>query len=80
MTQAALLGVQCLCSERLHWRRVTMSNPTITASFGEPIKQHPGQIQVDRAVVVDVPGKHFHNLTPAEAKLSYTAEAKEYRR
>ena len=28
----------------------------------ERIRQHPGQQQVDRAVKVDVPGKHFPQL------------------
>ena len=30
----------------------------------ERIKQYPGQQQVDRAVKVDVPGKHFPRLPP----------------
>ena len=33
----------------------------------EPIKQYPGQVQVARAVKVQAPGKHFNNLTGAEA-------------
>ena len=40
--------------------------------FGDPIKQYPGQVQVTRAVKVLAPGKHFNNLTPAEAKQSYS--------
>ena len=35
---------------------------TLVQSFGAPIKQYPGQIQVTRAVQVQVPGKHFNNL------------------
>ena len=31
----------------------------------ERIRQHPGQHQVDRAVKVDVPGKHFPQLQHA---------------
>ena len=30
----------------------------------ERIKKYPGQQQVDRAVKVDVPGKHFPRLPP----------------
>ena len=41
------------------------------AHFGTPIKQYPGQQQVDRAVVVSVPGKHFTFLSAAQQKLSY---------
>ena len=47
--------------------------------FGTPIKQYPGQQQVDRAVVVSAPGKHFSGLTPAEQKQAYAATAVEYR-
>ena len=47
--------------------------------FGDPIKQYPGQVQVTRAVKVLAPGKHFNNLTPAEAKQSYWVVATEYR-
>ena len=49
------------------------------AHFGKPIKQYPGQQQVDRAVVVSVPGKHFTFLSAAQQKLSYDGTAVEYR-
>ena len=48
-------------------------------AFVEPIKQYPGKQQVERAVKVNVPGKHFTGLTQAEQKLSYEATAVEYR-
>ena len=32
---------------------------TLESTFGVPIKQYPGQIQVTRAVKVKAPGKHF---------------------
>ena len=51
---------------------------TLVQSFGAPIKQYPGQIQVTRAVQVQVPGKHFNNLTGAEAAAGYWATAVEY--
>ena len=43
----------------------------------EVIKQYPGPQQVQRAVKVNVPGKHFPQLQPAEQKVDYegTAEA-----
>ena len=44
----------------------------------ERIKQYPGQQQVDRAVKVDVPGKHFPQLTTAEQKLDYEGTAVEH--
>ena len=44
----------------------------------ERIKQYPGQQQVDRAVKVDVPGKHLPQLTPAEQKLDYEGTAVEH--
>ena len=52
---------------------------TITASFGEPIKQYPGQMQVTRAVRVKAPGKFFNNLSSAERALDYWVGAVEYR-
>ena len=55
------------------------STPQITASFGEPIKQYPGQVQVNRGVKVKCPGKHFPGLTPAEQKVDYWVTAMEYR-
>ena len=39
------------------------STPQITASFGTPIRQFAGQVQVTRRVKVKVPGKHFTGLT-----------------
>ena len=44
----------------------------------ERITKYPGQQQVDRAVKVDVPGKHFPQLTPAEQKLDYEGTAVEH--
>ena len=44
----------------------------------ERIKQHPGQQQVDRAVKVGVPGKHFPQLQPAEQKIDYDGTAVEF--
>ena len=43
---------------------MTLAN-TLVHSFGAPIKQYTGQIQVTRAVQAQVPGKHFNNLTAA---------------
>ena len=43
----------------------------------ERIKQYPGQVQVTRAVKVNVPGKHFPQLQPAEQKQMYTGTAVE---
>ena len=48
------------------------------AHFGQPIKQHPGQQQVDRAVVVNAPGKFWPGLTPAQQKEEYAVTAVEY--
>ena len=52
---------------------------TLTATFGEPIKQYPGQIQVTRSVRSKAPGKHFPGLTAHEQKADYWATAVEYR-
>ena len=38
----------------------------------ERIKQYPGLQQVQRAVVVNVPGKHFPQLQAAEQKVDYS--------
>ena len=46
--------------------------------FGAPIRHHPGQIQVTRRVKVDVPGKHFPQLQPAEQAMAYPGTAVEY--
>jgi len=43
------------------------ANTLLEMGVGEPIKQHPGLVQVTRAVKVMAPGKHFNNLTGAEA-------------
>ena len=53
--------------------------PLITAAFGDPIKQYPGQLQVNRAVRVKAPGKFFNNLTAAERARDYLVGAVEYR-
>ena len=44
----------------------------------ERIKQYPGLQQVERAVKVKVPGKHFPALNPAEKKENYEGTAMEY--
>ena len=51
----------------------------ITAAYGDPIRQYPGQVQVQRRVRVKAPGKFFNNLTAAEVKLDYWSVAVEYR-
>ena len=53
----------------------------LTVHFGAPIRQHPGEVQVQRRVKVDVPGKHFTGLRGAEASASYrySCTAMEYR-
>ena len=56
-----------------------MATLQITALFGEPVKQYPGQIQVTRRVKVQAPGKHFSGLTQSEQTKSYWATALEYR-
>ena len=47
-------------------------------AFVEPIKQYPGQVQVNHAVKVEAPGRHFTGLTAAEQKAEYTVTAVEY--
>ena len=47
-------------------------------SFVERVKQHPGQQQVLRKVEVEVPGKHFPGLQPAEQRNDYKGTAVEY--
>ena len=42
------------------------------------IRQHKGQPQVDRGVKVQVPGKHFPGLQPAEQKVFYGGTAIEH--
>lgn len=44
----------------------------------EIVKQHPGPQQVERSVVVDVPGKHFPQLQTAEQKIAYPGTAVEF--
>ena len=41
------------------------ANTLLEMGVGEPIKQHPGLVQVTRAVKVKAPGKHFNNLGSA---------------
>ena len=41
------------------------------------IKQHTGLVQVQRAVIVNVPGKHFPQLQPAEQTAAAAAPANE---
>ena len=48
------------------------------AEFGDVIKQHAGEKQVERKVRVDVPGKHFPQLSPAEQASVYPGVAAEY--
>ena len=47
--------------------------------FVTSIRQYPGQQQVTRRVKVDVPGKHFTQLTAAEQAQSYSGQAVEYK-
>ena len=42
------------------------------------IKQYPGPQQIKRAVKVNVPGKHFPGLQPAEQKVAYEGTAVDY--
>lgn len=44
----------------------------------EVIKRHPGPQQVDRAVVVKLPGKHFPQLQAAEQAVFHDGQAVEY--
>ena len=44
----------------------------------ERIKQYPGPQQAQRAVVVQVPGKHFPNLSAPEQRVVYEGTAMEY--
>ena len=57
----------------------TLAN-TLVHSFGAPIKQYTGQIQVTRAVQAQVPGKHFNNLTaaPRQQRAIYWATTVEF--
>ena len=53
-------------------------NTTLQSTGMDVIKQYPGPLTVSRAVKVDVPGKHFPQLTGAEQKASYTGTAVEF--
>ena len=57
----------------------TLAN-TLVHSFGAPIKQYTGQIQVTRAVQAQVPGKHFITTSPRRRGSSglYWATAVEF--
>jgi hypothetical protein len=44
----------------------------------EAIKQYSGQVQVDRRVPVDIPGKFFPTLQPTEQAAFYRGEPVEY--
>ena len=43
------------------------------------IRQHPGPVQVTRRVKVQVPGKHFPQLSAAEQAVAYWGTAIEYK-
>ena len=45
----------------------------------EVVKQYPGQQQVDRAVKVMVPGRHFPQLEESEQRVNYEGTAVEHR-
>ena len=47
--------------------------------FVTAIKQHPGPVQVTRRVKVQVPGKHFPQLSTAEQSEDYWGTAIEYK-
>ena len=53
-------------------------NATLQSMGMDVIKQYPGPLTVSRAVKVDVPGKHFPQLTGAEQNASYTGTAVEF--
>ena len=42
------------------------------------VKQYSGQMQVDRRVIVNIPGKFFPSLTGAEQAALYPGEPVEY--
>ena len=50
-------------------------NTTLQSMGMDVIKQYPGPLTVSRAVKVDVPGKHFPQLTGAEQNASYAGTA-----
>lgn len=49
-----------------------------TALSVEIVKKHPGPVQVTRRVKVNVPGKHFPQLTAAEQAADYEGTAVEF--
>mmetsp|Transcript_55188 Transcript_55188/g.109587 ORF Transcript_55188/g.109587 Transcript_55188/m.109587 type:complete len:93 (+) Transcript_55188:319-597(+) len=57
----------------------TAAVPEQTELGFERIRQFPGQVQVDRRVKVDVPGKFFPQLQPSEQAKVYEGEAVEFR-
>ena len=68
----------CAGSHR-KWRCFhSVRRPPQMDAFVEPIRQYPGQQQVDRAVQLNVPGKHFPGLTANEQKADYQGTAAEY--
>ena len=56
----------------------SVQNATLQSMGMDVIKQYPGPLTVSRAVKVDVPGKHFPQLTGAEQNASYTGTAVEF--
>ena len=56
----------------------SVQNTTLQSMGMDVIKQYPGPLTVSRAVKVDVPGKHFPQLTGAEQNASYTGTAVEF--
>ena len=60
-------------------KKTSSAQHTTLQSMGmDVIKQYPGPLTVSRAVKVDVPGKHFPQLTGAEQNASYTGTAVEF--
>ena len=54
-------------------------NTTLQSMGMDVIKQYPGPLTVSRAVKVDVPGKHFPQLTGAEQNASYAHREGDHR-
>ena len=50
-----------------------------TALSVDVVKQYPGQQQVDRRVIVNIPGKFFPQLTGAEQAAFYSGEPVEFK-
>ena len=60
-------------------KKPTSTQSTTLQTMGmDVIKQYPGPLPVSRAVKVDVPGKHFPQLTGAEQNASYPGTAVEF--